>query len=88
MPESIMILLTIWLITNKDMIIKDILIEELINKYPGSVLFLSERGIKCIQCGEPIWGTLEETCCEKGFNSVEIDIIIDELNNLGKFEKI
>lgn len=69
------------------MINKDILIEELINNYPGSILFLSERGIKCIQCGEPVWGTLEEACIEKGFNSIETDIIIDELNNLGKLEK-
>lgn len=36
-------------------ITKDIYIEELVRDYPFSVRFLSERGVKCIACGEPIW---------------------------------
>ncbi len=63
---------------------KDMLIEELIEKYPESVKFLSEKGIRCIMCGEPIWGTLEEACVEKNFDNEKIDSIILELNELIK----
>ena len=48
------------------MITKEITIEELVEKIPNSVKYLMEKGIKCIACGEPIWGTLEEAALEKG----------------------
>lgn len=40
----------------------------LVDILPASVNYLPKKGIKCIACGEPIWGTLEEaarenTCC-------------------------
>jgi hypothetical protein len=38
------------------------------------------KGIKCIVCGEPIWGTLEDAAKEKGFNDQDVSNIIDELN--------
>jgi len=46
---------------------KDISIEELIEEVPSSVKYLMDEGIRCIVCGEPIWGTLEEAAEEKGF---------------------
>lgn len=58
---------------------KDVLIENLIDKYPSSVKFLSVKGIKCIACGEPIWGTLEQAATEKGFTSKQVDELILEL---------
>jgi len=60
------------------MITKDILIEDLVEKYPNSVGFLMRKGIVCIQCGEPIWGTLEEASKKKNID--EIDEIVAELN--------
>ena len=64
------------------MITKTITIEDLVDDYPKSVKFLSEKGIRCIKCGEPIWGTLEEACLEKGFTPEDIDIVVAELNDL------
>jgi methionine synthase II (cobalamin-independent) len=55
-------------------------IEELIEILPASVTYLSRKGIKCIACGEPIWGTLEEAAKEKGFSREEIDVFVRELN--------
>ncbi len=60
---------------------KNISIEELTDKYPESVTFLRDRGIVCIVCGEPVWGTLEETARIKGFNDDEIDRMVVELND-------
>lgn len=64
------------------MIHKDILIEELVSQVPESVSYLMKKGIKCIACGEPIWGTLLEAAKEKGFSEGEFEEIVKELNEL------
>jgi hypothetical protein len=61
---------------------KDILIEELVENKPEAVTYLSKKGIKCLACGEPIWGTLEEAAKEKGFSDQEIDTFVEDLNQL------
>lgn len=58
---------------------KDIEIEDLVSHYPFSVKYLSEKGIRCIACGEPIWGTLEEAALEKGFDQDQIEVFVKEL---------
>jgi len=63
-------------------ITKDITIEELVEEVQGAVRYLSIKGIKCIACGEPIWGTLEEAAKEKGFNDDDISVFVNELNEL------
>lgn len=62
---------------------KDIEIEDLVSHYPFSVKYLSEKGIRCIACGEPIWGTLEEAALEKGFDQDQIAVFVKELLELG-----
>jgi hypothetical protein len=61
---------------------KDILIEELITEYPFANQYLMEKGIRCIRCGEPIWGTLEQAAKEKGFDETNIQHFVDELNRM------
>jgi len=64
------------------MIDEKISIEELVEILPSSVTYLSKKGIKCIACGEPIWGTLEEAAREKGFGKYEIIEFVRELNQI------
>ncbi|UCF05796.1 MAG: DUF1858 domain-containing protein [bacterium] len=45
--------------------------EELIEAYPGSVNFLMDRGIVCMKCGEPVWGTLGDIISGKGLDVTE-----------------
>ncbi|HOE39893.1 MAG TPA: DUF1858 domain-containing protein [Bacteroidales bacterium] len=63
-------------------ITKNILIEDLVENYPNSIDYLSKQGIRCIRCGEPIWGTLEDAAREKGFTTEEIDNFVEELKVL------
>lgn len=63
-------------------ITKDTTIEELVDKIPESVNYLREKGIRCIRCGEPIWGTIESAAKEKGFNDEDITKIVKELNSM------
>ncbi|KPL11879.1 MAG: hypothetical protein AMS23_05725 [Bacteroides sp. SM1_62] len=64
------------------MIDKKIWIEELVEILPDAVTYLAEKGIKCIACGEPIWGTLEEAAREKGFGEEEIQEFVRDLNEM------
>lgn len=66
------------------MITKDITIEELVDKIPESVQLLSKRGIICILCGEPVWGTLDELAKSKQLTNEQINEIVLELNKLAK----
>ncbi len=61
---------------------KDISIEELIEEVPASVGYLMKEGIRCIVCGEPIWGSLEEAAEEKGFTNKDIERFVKELQVL------
>jgi len=63
-------------------ITKEITIEELIDLAPASVTYLMNKGIRCIACGEPIWGTLEEAAMEKGFGENEITQFVADLNGI------
>ena len=56
---------------------KDTTIEELVESVPGAVKYLMEQGIRCIICGEPIWGTLEEAAEEKDSFTVELKSVGD-----------
>lgn len=66
----------------KDPVSVDIQVEELAEKYPLAVRFLTKRGVRCIRCGEPIWGTLGELLEEDGIENPED--LIDELNGFLK----
>ena len=60
-------------------ITKDITIEDLVDNVPQSVKYLMNEGIKCIACGEPIWGTLEDAAKEKGYTEKDIERFVRDL---------
>ncbi len=59
----------------------DDLIEDVVREYPSASAFLRQWGIICIQCGEPVWGTLQEVIEEKKQNVTEV---LQALNNFIK----
>lgn len=65
-----------------DQITKDIEIEDLVRIQPKAVSYLSDKGIRCLRCGEPIWGSLEEAAKEKGFDDEKIEVFVTELRQL------
>ncbi len=63
-------------------ITKKIEIEVLVKEIPESITYLMEKGIRCLRCGEPIWGTLEFAAMEKGFSETDIENFVNDLNKL------
>ncbi len=53
-------------------------VEELVERFPGAVGFLTRRGVRCIRCGEPLWCTLGELLEEEGVESPRL--LVEELN--------
>ncbi len=62
------------------MITRQTEIEDLVKLLPEAVAYLSDKGIRCLRCGEPIWGTLEDASKEKGFSDEQISMFEEELN--------
>lgn len=65
---------------------KDVLIEDLVREVPDAVEYLMKKGIRCLRCGEPIWGTLESAAREKGFSESDINTFVTEINKLSSSE--
>lgn len=63
-------------------ITKQTTIEDLVEKVPGAVKYLMTAGIRCIICGEPIWGTLEEAAKEKKFSDEDIEKFVSDLRQI------
>jgi methionine synthase II (cobalamin-independent) len=57
-------------------------IEEIAEQGSLLVKYLSDQGIRCIRCGEPIWGTLEEAAKQKGYTDAQIGHFVNEMNNI------
>lgn len=57
-------------------------IEDLVREVPGAVAYLRRQGIRCLACGEPIWGTLEQAARDKGYDEEAIERFVEELNSM------
>ncbi|NPV12562.1 MAG: DUF1858 domain-containing protein [Ignavibacteria bacterium] len=68
--------------TSTKTITKEITIEELVVLKPEAVKYLMDKGIRCLVCGEPIWGTLESASKEKGYSDADIEKFVEDLNKL------
>jgi hypothetical protein len=49
----------------------DITIEELVAAVPAAPAVLRRHGLVCIECGEPLWGTLGDLAAGKGTANLE-----------------
>lgn len=61
---------------------KEIEIEDLVKILPEAVAYLRVEGIRCLRCGEPIWGSLDDAAKEKGFDDKDVARFVTELNKL------
>jgi hypothetical protein len=55
----------------------DIQVEDLVREFPAAVAFLRLRGVICLQCGEPVWGSIGERILSKG---LPVESLMQELN--------
>jgi len=63
-------------------ITKNTYIEELVEIKPLAVSYLLDKGIACLVCGEPFWGTLEELVLKKGYKEEDLEQFVKDINSL------
>ena len=56
------------------------LVEDLVDQYPKVAGWLSKRGLRCVVCGEPFWGTMGELAKEDGLNEEQFEKLLVDLN--------
>jgi hypothetical protein len=59
-----------------------ITIEDLVEAAPESVRYLIDKGLPCIVCGQPAWGTLEKMAMARGRSAADIGEIVSDINAL------
>ena len=64
------------------MVTREMFVEDMLADYPESNQFFLDKGLRCLKCGEPYWGSVEEFLEES--NVEDIDGMIAELNEMLK----
>jgi len=54
-------------------------VEDILEKYPDTQSFFEKKHIVCIQCGEPVWGTVDELIKSKIGKEEDGEKILEEL---------
>lgn len=66
------------------MITKDMLISEIVEKYPGTAEIMFMHGMHCVGCHVAKMESLEDGCKGHGIDDEEIDKMVAEMNALEK----
>lgn len=56
-------------------------IEDLVAEAPEAIVFLMDFNIRCLACGEPVWGTLGDAMKQRGYTVDESEDLLDKLNH-------
>jgi len=61
---------------------KDMIIAEIVAKFPYLAEYIMDYGVHCVGCGVASFETLEEGFMGHGMTSENVDVIIEELNKV------
>lgn len=59
---------------------KETQVEELVEAHPEVAGWMTRRGMRCVVCGEPFWGTLEELASDSNLEEKELEKFLVDLN--------
>lgn len=72
----------------KEKITKDMLIGDLVEKYPDSGMILFKYGMHCIGCRVSLMETIEQGCQVHGMDNETIDKMVEELNDMASRSEV
>ena len=67
---------------NKDLINKDMLIQEIAAKYPGTMEIMMDAGLHCVGCHGAMFETLEQGTLGHGMTDKELEKMLKDLNKI------
>ena len=59
---------------------KETQVEELVEAHPEVAGWMTRRGMRCVVCGEPFWGTLEELASDSNLDEKDFEKFLVDLN--------
>ena len=62
------------------LVTKDMLIGEVVERYPKSIEIMFKHGMHCVGCGMTAYESLAEGCLGHGMSEKQIDDMIEEIN--------
>jgi hybrid cluster-associated redox disulfide protein len=60
---------------------KDMLIGEVVEKYPETIEVMFRHGMHCIGCGMTAYESIEQGCMGHGMSEEETNKMVDDMNN-------
>ncbi len=55
-------------------------VEVILDEHPAAADWLLQRGVVCLRCGEPFWGSLGELLRNRRYTDEETARLVTELN--------
>ena len=66
--------------SSKQLIRKDMTIEEVVNLHPETVMVMMKNGLHCVGCHVAAWETIEQGAQGHGMGEKEIEKMVNEIN--------
>lgn len=66
----------------QQLIIKDMLIGDIINKYPEAAGIMLSYGLHCVGCSANPFDTIESGCMVHGMDEETVEKLVDEINSM------
>ena len=71
----------------KQLITKDMMLGELVKRYPEAAMLMAQKGMHCIGCGMAGSETIEQGCKAHSMSDEDIDKLIQEMNKVAAKKK-
>ena len=65
---------------NKDAVTKDMVIGDVLKKYPDAAVIMLEHGLHCVGCHANVFDTIEAGCKVHGLDDEIVDKLVGEIN--------
>lgn len=66
--------------TIEQFVTKDMIISDVLNKYPDVAVVMLEHGLHCVGCHANVFDTIEAGCAVHGLDAASVDKLVDEIN--------
>jgi iron-sulfur cluster assembly accessory protein len=66
--------------TEKKFVNKDMIISDVLKKYPDVAVVMLEHGLHCVGCHANVFDTIEAGCAVHGLDAQSVDKLVDEIN--------
>ncbi|MFH0875742.1 MAG: DUF1858 domain-containing protein [archaeon] len=70
--------------SKKDLITKDMTLDEAVSKFPKTAPVLFKFGLHCIGCHISAWETIEQGSLAHGLSPSDVDKMVKEMNEAAK----